>query len=540
MPGSFAHFKTIESPQCVLSIVYVRGGIFVEPENAIELIGVTKRFGEVVANDNVNLSVRKGEILSILGENGSGKTTLMNMLSGIYFPDEGKIVVDGKEVTIRSPKDSFALGIGMIHQHFKLINILTAAENIILGLPGNERLNMKQIEKEIRELTERYGFDLNPAQKIYDMSVSQKQTVEIVKVLYRGADILILDEPTAVLTPQETEKLFAVLRNMRKAGKSIIIITHKLNEVLELSDRVAVLRKGAYIDTVPTAEATVESLTEMMVGEKVKLDINRTTPQGVEKRIEMRGITCRNKEGLMVLKEASFTACSGEILGIAGISGSGQKELLESIAGLQPIESGEILYFSPEGTTEKISEMKAQDIKNLGISLSFVPEDRLGMGLVGSMDLTDNMMIRSYKEGGRFFADRKTPKKLAEEIVDQLEVATPGVDTPVSRLSGGNVQKILVGREIASNPTVLMVAYPVRGLDINSSYTIYNLLNEQKRKGVAVLCVGEDLDVLLELCDKILVLNSGKVAGVVDARTATKEKLGLMMTGSGEEKHANE
>ena len=498
-----------------------------EPVNAIELLGVTKRFGEVVANDNVNLTVKKGEILSILGENGSGKTTLMNMLSGIYFPDEGEIRVNGKTVTIRSPKDSFELGIGMIHQHFKLINILTAAENIILGLPGKERLNLKQVEKEVKELTDRYGFDLNPSQKICDMSVSQKQTVEIVKVLYRGADILILDEPTAVLTPQETEKLFAVLRNMRAAGKSIIIITHKLNEVLELSDRVAVLRKGKYIDTVETKGATVESLTEMMVGEKVTLDINRTEPENAKKRIEMRGVTCRNKEGLKVLKETSFTAYSGEILGIAGISGSGQKELLESVAGLQPIESGEILYESPEGKVEKISDMKAEDIKKLGIALSFVPEDRLGMGLVGSMDLTDNMMIRSYKE-------------VAQEIVDKLEVVTPGVETPVSRLSGGNVQKILVGREIASNPNVLMVAYPVRGLDINSSYTIYNLLNDQKKKGVAVICVGEDLDVLLELCDRILVLNGGRVSGIVDARSTTKEKLGLLMTGSGEEKQANE
>jgi simple sugar transport system ATP-binding protein len=442
-------------------------------------------------------------------------------------------------VTIRSPKDSFALGIGMIHQHFKLINVLTAAENIILGLPGKQRLNRRQIEEEITALTDQYGFELNPAQKIYDMSVSQKQTVEIVKVLYRGADILILDEPTAVLTPQETQKLFDVLRNMRADGKSIIIITHKLNEVLELSDRVAVLRKGKYIDTVETAKATVESLTEMMVGEKVSLNINRTEPKEMEKRIEMRGITCKNKEGLRVLKEASFTAYSGEILGVAGISGSGQKELLESVAGLQPIESGEIFYFSPEGTTEKISEMKAEDIRSLGITLSFVPEDRLGMGLVGSMDLTDNMMIRSYKNGSGFFADRKAPQKLAEDIVESLEVVTPGVATPVSRLSGGNVQKVLVGREIASNPKVLMVAYPVRGLDINSSYTIYNLLNQQKEKGVAVICVGEDLDVLIELCDRILVLNSGHVAGIVDARNTTKQQLGLMMTGDkGEKKHA--
>lgn len=511
-----------------------------EQNSAIELKNVTKRFGEVIANDNVNLSLRKGEILSILGENGSGKTTLMNMLSGIYFPDEGQIFIDGNEVTIRSPKDSFALGIGMIHQHFKLINILTAAENIILGLPGTQRLKMNQVNEDINKLTGQYGFELKPSQKIYDMSVSQKQTVEIVKVLYRGADILILDEPTAVLTPQETRKLFDVLRNMRKAGKSIIIITHKLNEVLELSDRVAVLRKGKYIGTVNTADATVSSLTEMMVGEKVNLDIDRTEPEKTEKRIDMRGITCKSKEGLTILKQASFTAYSGEILGVAGIAGSGQKELLEAIAGLQDIDSGEILYYAPEGNTEKISEMKPAEIRNLKIQLSFVPEDRLGMGLVGSMDLTDNMMLRSYKDGKNFFVDRKTPENLAKDVVDKLAVATPGVDTPVRRLSGGNVQKVLVGREIASNPTVLMVAYPVRGLDINSSYTIYNLLNEQKQRGVAVICVGEDLDVLLDLCDRILVLNGGKVTGIVNARKTTKEELGLMMTGTGKGIHANE
>ncbi|MCR5271595.1 MAG: ABC transporter ATP-binding protein [Lachnospiraceae bacterium] len=507
--------------------------------NAIELKGVTKRFGEVVANDNINMTLRKGEILSILGENGSGKTTLMNMLSGIYFPDEGQIFVNGEQVTIRSPKDAFSLGIGMIHQHFKLINILTAAENIILGLEGAPILKMDEVRKQVNDLTERYGFDLNPDQKIYDMSVSEKQTVEIMKVLYRGAEILILDEPTAVLTPQETEKLFAVLRNMRAAGKSIIIITHKLNEVLEISDRVAVLRKGTYVDTVETKDATVDSLTEMMVGEKVTLDIERTEPVSPKKRIEVRGVTVKNTEGVTVLKDASFTANSNEILGIAGIAGSGQKELLESIAGLQVMEHGEVLYFSPEGVTEKLSEKKPEEIRSLGVTLSFVPEDRLGMGLVGSMDLTDNMMLRSYKEGKSVFADRKQPRDLAEEIVEKLEVVTPGVDTPVSRLSGGNVQKILVGREIASQPNVLMVAYPVRGLDINSSYTIYNLLNEQKNKGVAVICVGEDLDVLLELCDKIMVLSAGEVVGIEDARTTTKEKLGLMMTGGhkGGKKH---
>ncbi len=500
---------------------------------AIELKNITKRFGKVVANDKVNMSVKRGEILSVLGENGSGKTTLMNMISGIYYPDEGQILVNGKEVTICSPKDSFALGIGMIHQHFKLVDVLTAAENIILGLPGKEILDMKSVHARIRQLTEKYGFELDPEQKIYTMSVSQKQTVEIVKLLYRGVDILILDEPTAVLTPQETEKLFAVLRNMRAAGHSIIIITHKLHEVLTLSDRVAVLRKGQYIGTVQTSEATEESLTEMMVGKKVSLNIERPDPVNPEKRLEVSDVTCVNKEGVTTLDHVSFQLSSGEILGIAGIAGSGQRELLESIAGLQPMMSGSITYYPPEGGSENLAGMSTAEIRRLGIKLSFVPEDRLGMGLVGAMGMTGNMMLRGYRNGKSIFTDRKTPKELAEHIVQELEVVTPGVNTPVRKLSGGNVQKVLVGREIATNPRVLMVAYPVRGLDINSSYTIYHLLNEQKRQGAAVICVGEDLDVLLELCDRILVLCGGRVSGIVDGRTATKEQVGLMMTKMG-------
>lgn len=497
---------------------------------AIELKNITKRFGKVTANDKVCLSVKKGEILSILGENGSGKTTLMNMISGIYYPDEGQILVNGKEVTIRSPKDSFALGIGMIHQHFKLVDVLTAAENIILGLSGKEILDMKSVAAKINELTSRYGFDLDPNQKIYTMSVSQKQTVEIVKLLYRGVDILILDEPTAVLTPQETEKLFTVLRNMREAGHSIIIITHKLHEVLSLSDRVSVLRKGAYIGTVQTKDATETSLTEMMVGKKVALNIERPEPVNPQKRLVMEHVTCVDKEGVKTLDDAGFTAYSGEILGIAG---SGQKELLEAIAGLQPMEDGTIRYYPPEGGEETLSGMSPAAIRKLGIKLSFVPEDRLGMGLVAAMGMTDNMMLRGYKKGMPFFTDRKTPKAMAEQLIKELEIVTPGVSTPVGRLSGGNVQKVLVGREISSDPRVLMVAYPVRGLDINSSYTIYHLLNEQKKQGAAVIFVGEDLDVLLELCDRILVLCGGKVSGIVDGRTATKEEIGLMMTKTG-------
>lgn len=507
-----------------------------QQHNAIELKNITKRFGKVIANDKVCMAVRKGEILSVLGENGSGKTTLMNMLSGIYFPDEGQIFVDGEEVTIASPKDAFSLGIGMIHQHFKLVDVLTAAENIILGLPGKEILDMQAVNEKVQELVDRYGFDLDPNQKIYEMSVSQKQTVEIIKVLYRGANVLILDEPTAVLTPQETEKLFAVLRNMRADGRSIIIITHKLHEVLSLSDRVAVLRKGQYIGTVETSGATAESLTEMMVGKKVSLNIDRPEPVDPVKRLEVKGISCINKEGVPTLSEASFTAFGGEILGIAGIAGSGQKELLEAIAGLQNINEGTVTYFLPEGGEKLLSKMSPAEIRELGVKLSFVPEDRLGMGLVGSMGMSENMMLRGYNDGKGFFTDRKKPRKLAEAIMKQLEVVTPGISTPVRKLSGGNVQKVLVGREIASNPTVLMVAYPVRGLDINSSYTIYNLLNEQKKQGVAVLCVGEDLDVLLELCDKIMVLCGGRITGIVDARSTTKEEVGLLMTKTGGEK----
>ena len=497
---------------------------------AIELKGVTKVFGQIVANKDVNLQVKKGEILAILGENGSGKTTLMNMLSGIYFPDEGQIYVNGEEVVIKSPRDAFKYGIGMVHQHFKLVDVFTATENIVLGINDKEKFNIKKAEKKVKEITDKYGFDINLESKVYEMSVSEKQTVEIVKVLYRGAQTLILDEPTAVLTPQETEKLFDVLRRMKEDGKSIIIITHKLHEVMALTDRVAVLRKGEYIGTVDTKTATEQSLTEMMVGKKVSLNIERTAPVNPQDRIELKNVTTLNAEGVKAIDNLSFTIRSGEILGIAGIAGSGQRELLETIAGLQRPENGEIIYYSPEGETVDLKAKTPTQIKELGVRLSFVPEDRLGMGLVGNMDIIDNMMLRSYKKVNSAFLDRKDPKKLAEKIIESLEVVTPGATTPVRRLSGGNVQKVLVGREIAANPKVLMAAYPVRGLDINSSYMIYNLLTKQKENGVAVVFVGEDLDVLVELCDRIMVINSGKITGMLDGRNTTKEEIGLLMT----------
>ena len=501
-----------------------------EKQAAVQMRDITKRFGTVLANDRVWLDIYKGEILALLGENGSGKTTLMNMLSGIYFPDEGQIYIDGQEVMIRSPRDAFRYGIGMIHQHFKLVDVLSAAENIVLGLKEPGRLNIDKVAQKVKAICDTYGFDVDPYQKVYNMSVSQKQTVEIVKVLYRGADILILDEPTAVLTPQETEKLFAVLRNMRDDGKAIVIITHKMHEVEALSDRVAILRHGQFVGDMLTAKTNAQEMTNMMVGRPVTLNIERPDPVNPKPRIEVKNLTVRDMEGTLKLEDVSFTVNSGEILGIAGISGCGQKELLEAIAGLQKTEAGSICYVEDDGTREELIGKDPMHIADMGVCLSFVPEDRLGMGLVGSMDLTDNMMLRSFRKGRSFFTDRKKPRQLAEKVVQELEVVTPGVSTPVRRLSGGNVQKVLVGREIASAPSVLLTAYAVRGLDINASYTIYDLINKQKKAGVAVVYVGEDLDVLLELCDRILVLCGGKVSGIVEGRGASKPEVGMMMT----------
>ena len=552
---------------------------------AVSMRGITKRFGSVVANNSVDLDVYQGEILAVLGENGCGKTTLMNMLAGIYYPDEGQIFVDGREVVIRSPKDAYALKIGMVHQHFKLVDLFTASENVVLGLKEEGRYNLKKVNEQVAEIAEKYGFHIEPQKRIYDMSVSEKQTVEIIKMLYRGADILILDEPTAVLTPQEIMRLFDVLRRMKADGKSIIIITHKLHEVLSVSDRVAILRKGERVGTVETAQTSESELTEMMVGKKVSLNIERNAPVNASPRLLVRSLTTKSEDGRSAVRDVSFTVNGGEIFGIAGIAGSGQKELLEAIAGLQPVESGEIEFINPkkdrpvtfyhkslkrvveladknafhdgEGRPVSFKGMTRAEIRrrvnhgdvlfredevlslrdktplqirSLGIHLSFVPEDRLGMGLVGGMGITDNMMLRSYRKGHAGFVDRKKPRRQAEEIIRELEVITPGVNVPVRRLSGGNIQKVLLGREIAFTPKLLMAAYPVRGLDINSSYIIYNLLNRQKKNGVAVIFVGEDLDVLLELCDRIMVINSGAVTGIVDARTATKEEIGLLMT----------
>ena len=511
------------------------------PPYVIEMLHITKEFPGIKANDDITLQLKKGEIHALLGENGAGKSTLMSVLFGLYQPEAGEIRKNGKPVKIDNPNDATALGIGMVHQHFKLIDVFTVLDNIILGAETTKFgfIQRKEARKKVEELSEKYGLKVDLDAKVEDITVGMQQRVEILKMLYRDNEILIFDEPTAVLTPQETDKLFAVLRSMRDDGKAIVIITHKMHEVEALSDRVAVLRHGQFVGDMLTKDTDAQEMTNMMVGHAVTLNIDRPDPVDPKPRIEVKNLTVRSIDGIVKLDDVSFTANSGEILGIAGISGCGQKELLEAIAGLQPTEGGSICYVEDDGTREELLGKDPLRIAEMGVALSFVPEDRLGMGLVGNMDLSDNMMLRSFRKGRGILTDRKSPRKLAETVVEELDVNTPGVSTPVRRLSGGNVQKVLVGREIASAPTVLLTAYAVRGLDINASYTIYDLINRQKERGVAVIYVGEDLDVLLELADRILVLCGGKVSGIVPGRGATKRDVGMMMTQlGGNEAHA--
>ena len=495
-------------------------------EKAIELKNISKHFGKTIANNNVSLDLLKGEILSILGENGSGKTTLMNMLSGIYQPDSGEIYVDGELASIHSPKDAFNYGIGMVHQHFKLVDVFTATENIILGNKIKGRYDIKKINKEIQEISDKYGFEIDLKKKVHDMSVSEKQTVEIIKVLYKNAKILILDEPTAVLTPQEVVKLFNVLKRMREDGKSIIIITHKLNEVLEISDRVSILRKGEYITTFNTSETTERELTEAMVGKKVDLKLERLRIQATAPVLEIRDLTVLKDDGTIATDKLNFYLRGGQILGVAGIAGCGQKEMCEAIVGLRKFK-GSITHFG-----KSIVGFSPEKIKEIGISMSFIPEDRIGVGLAPHLSITDNMLLKSYKNNKGIFVDRKKAREDAKKLIERYSIVCPGTEAPVKNLSGGNVQKVLVGREIGLNPNVIITAYPVRGLDINSSYMIYDILNEEKAKDTAILFIGEDLDVLLTFCDKIMVLCHGKNMGVVHTKDVTKEQIGLMMTGS--------
>ena len=495
---------------------------------------IKKVFGKVVANQDVNLTVEGGEIHALLGENGAGKSTLMNMLSGVYSPDYGQILIHGKEVSFGSPNDAIESRIGMIYQHFKLVDNMSAVENIMLGQKHKIFLNGNQVKKTVNEICGKYGLELDLDKKVYDMSVGEKQTLEILKVLYRGADILILDEPTTVFTPQEARKLFKIMNKMKENGCAVILITHKMEEVMEVSDRITVLRKGETVKTLYKKDTNPEQLAELMVGHSVDLSIEREEAKSGKVVLEVKNLTVLNEDNLEALKNVNFNLKSGEILGVAGIANSGQRELCEAIAGIYPIKSGEIIL-----EHENIAGKNPREIIQKGISMSFVPEDRLGMGLVGSMDMVDNLLLKSYHNQSGHFIDKKPAIAKAKEIINKLKIQTPDVFYPIKNLSGGNIQKILLGRELDSNPHVLIMAYPVRGLDINTCYTIYDLMNEQKKKDVGILFIGEDLDVLIQLCDRIMVMYNGKITGTVDAKNITKEKLGLLMVGKNGESEEN-
>lgn len=500
----------------------------------VVLQGITKAFGPVLANDHVNLAVCKGEILALLGENGSGKSTLMNILSGIYAPDEGSIVIDGQKVRIRNPQDAEKLGIGMIHQHFKLVEALTAQENICGGLRDGVFLHRHRRAKELQELSARYGLNVDLNKKVYEMSIGEKQTVEIMKAVYRNARILILDEPTAVLTPQETRKLFDILRTMREDGCAIIIITHKLDEVMEISDEVTVLRKGRSIQTLVTAQTNTHELSECMVGRSMDLRIDRTPRMPAKAPLlEMKHVSVKDRSKRVLLHDACLEVYAGEILGVAGVAGSGQRELCEAITGMVP-SSGEITL-----NGRLLTGMTPRTMQQANVKIGFVPEDRLGMGLVGGMSVQDNAILKAYRSSKGPFIDRKGAQQLASRIVEQYNVSTPSVNQMIRRLSGGNIQKILLGRELEDQPELLITAYPVRGLDIGASYYIYDILNREKARGAGVLFIGEDIDVLMGLCDRIAVMSHGRIIGVVDGATAQKEEIGLMMMGHAKEDAAN-
>lgn len=500
-------------------------------KSALEAKNISKRFGEIKANDNISLTLLKGEILAVLGENGCGKTTLINILSGVYFPDKGSIYVNGRQVSFSCPADAYGCGIGVVHQHFTLVHNMTAFENILAGIRDKKFHNRKDAYNSIKETAIKYGFNPQLDKKVCNMSMSEKQTVEIMKLLIRGVDIFILDEPTTVLTPEETENLFNVIRAMKQNGKSVIIITHKLSEVLEISDRVFIMRKGRHIETILTADAQQNELAEKMVGHSLKLKITRPEVTDTSPRLIAKNLYCNDESGEKALSNVSFELFGGEILGVAGISGSGQKELCEALAGVCMIKSGDIILCNK---TDNISIKNKNPAKRekQGINIGFVPEDRLGMGMISEGGITDNLMLREYRKNKGPFISKRSQSQKAERIIKQFNISTAGTRSPVRMMSGGNIQKVLLGREITNNPSVLIVSYPVRGLDIMTAYTVYDILNEQKKKGVAILFVSEELDVLMSLCDRIMVMSDHKISGIVDGKTATKEKIGLLMTES--------
>ncbi len=498
-------------------------------EPVVTIKGITIRFGEVTANNNVDFDLRKGEIHALLGENGAGKTTLMSILYGLYQPQAGEIIVKGHKTSIKSPNDAMTLGIAMVHQHFLLTPPHSVTENIIVGLKESRGLfiNMSAAEKKIIQLSEKYGLKIDPKAKVGDLAVGEQQRVEIIKTLYRDIDILILDEPTSMLTPQEEKALFSTLQSMVRQGLSIIFITHKLHEVMEVSNRVTVLRGGKVVGTVNTSETNETEMARMMVGHPLIESIASTGSSDRPVVLHLKNISALNNADVMFLKELSLELRRGEILGIAGVDGNGQAELAEVIAGLRKVQNGDIIMDGKPITTQS-----PRKIRELG--LAYVPQDRLNTGLILEYSIAENMILDRWyfeKYSGRVFLKNDEIKKFAEKAVSEFEIKTPGINVPVNSLSGGNLQKVLMARELARNPKVLVVHNPTRGLDIGATHYIHEQLIKQRDAGVGVLMISLDLDEILTVADRIAVIYEGKIMAVMDAKDADVDHIGLLMGG---------
>ena len=499
-------------------------------EKILEMKGITKTFPGVIANDNVNLELYAGEIHALLGENGAGKSTLMNVLTGIYKPDYGEIYHKGKLIDISSPKQAVAIGVGMVHQHFRLIAPLSVAENVMLTSGKCPTIiNEKEMNEAVRQCSEEFGLQLSPEAKIWQLSVGEQQRVEIVKLLYRGAEILILDEPTAVLTPQESIEMFRTLRRMADSGKAVVFISHKMNEVMENADRITVLRGGKTIATVTKAEANREDLTLMMVGHDLKKPSEREIGNYGEVILEGTDLCCNNDRGLSALKHVNINLHKGEILGIAGVAGNGQRMIAEVITGLRPLTAGKRVFKGTDVTKASIKERKEKGI-------AFVPEDRLGMGLVPALNLMDNLILKEYyhpRYSNKSILKRDEIRKATEECVKKYNIKNAGIERPVRLMSGGNQQKLLVAREVSGDADLLVVAYPVRGLDIGAIDAIHEIMLEEKATGTAILMISEDLDEVFEMSDNIAVLFDGYMSEKIDPRTTNRIEIGKLMAGEG-------
>lgn len=496
--------------------------------NAIEMRNITKTFPGVLANDAVTFTARKGEVHALLGENGAGKSTLMNILSGLYRPDRGEILINGAPVEFHSPRDAIQAGVGMVHQHFMLVSSMTVAENIILGLRHvGFILDTNEIERDVRRIGEEYGLPVDPTAKVWQLSVGEQQRVEIIKLLYRGAQILILDEPTAVLTPQETEGLFHTLREMTAAGKTIIFISHKLDEVLSIADRITVLRDGRWVATVDAAGMTKPDLASLMVGREVLFQLEKPPARLGEDRLILREVEALDDKGLPALRKLSLTVRSGEIVGIAGVAGNGQRELAEAICGLRPTTAGVVQVAANPVTN-------APPIMMIEAGVAYVPEDRSATGSAPNLSVAENLALKSYRRpgiGGTLFMNRRVMQEQARRLIEQFNISTPTTETPARLLSGGNLQKVILAREIAQQPQVTIAAYPTRGLDVGATENVRNILLQERNEGAAIVLISEDLDEIFALSDRIAVLYEGAITGIVPIEAAKLEEIGLMMAG---------